>query len=141
MMTLAVEAALATLLALTLTVTRADRVSLTLAAAFAASVIFIPMAPDRTAALCMCDVSVVLGMRLWCSGKRAYFVGMIGFVKILTRTSLLYLNGSSGFWYAAAINAAFAAQLLIAGGFCDGLGHMLRRKCPRWSSVLEYVAG
>lgn len=140
MITLAVEAMLGTLLALTLTITRGDRVSLTLAGAFAASVIVIPFAPDHTVALTLCDFAVVYGMRMWCSGPQAYFVGLIGFAKIMTRT-VFYLNGSSGFWYASAINMAFAMQLLIAGGLCDGLGHMLRRKFPRWSGMLEYVSG
>lgn len=134
------EALLGALMALTLTITRCDRVAVTLFAGFTASVLLIPVVPDHTVALALCDLGVVYGMRFWCNGPRAFFVGLVGFAKILTRTNALPLNDPNHFWYAAMINAAFAAQLLIAGGYFDGLGDLLRRKRPRWYSVLEHVA-
>jgi hypothetical protein len=124
-----------------------DRVVATLACAFVVSLFLGRMPPslERQVCMIMAELAVVYGMRFWCYGRRAYFVGLIGFFVIGAR--LCYMSG----WhinhstYAAALNAAFAVQLVTSGGGADDIGrwfdNWLCRFWPRGSSLLRNVAG
>ncbi len=95
---------------------------------------------DRHVALVLVDTLIVAAAtRAWVSGGdlRGWWVGLIGLAKI----------GSSGnFWlFAAAMNAAFALQVIIAGGLVDVVGNWiaahLRHAGPRRARLLRNVEG
>ena len=102
---------------------------------------------ERAAWAVFIDLGVVYGMRLWCHGKRAYFVGLFGLLTIGIRLSYVGAYGEIPhgikYTYAAAVNCAFAAQVLIGGGFADALGARIHdwidRVHPRWAGVLRHV--
>lgn len=124
-----------------------DRVVCTLAAAFIASLLLglLSRSLERQVASIMAELAVVYGMRFWCYGRRAYFVGLTGFFVIGIRLSYmsgLHVNHSL---FAAAVNAAFAVQVVISGGGADGVGRLfddwLLRVWPRGSGLFRNVVG
>jgi hypothetical protein len=138
------------LAALTLFALRRDdgRAAVTLAVNFAVSATLAETfnePPQHDAILILCDLSVVYGMRFWCSGAQSYAIGIIGLSVILLRTAHIGGLNVGGNAYAAAINLAFGAQLLIAGGAANGigrwLGHWADRFVPRLSGLFRHVAG
>lgn len=108
---------------------------------------------DMHVALAVLDAVIVFAAsRAWISGfdMRGWWVGLIGLAKIGVRLSYVTAgppNSSSViFWaFAAFINVAFAAQVIIAGGIADELGgrfaDYLRRAGPRRARLLRNVAG
>jgi hypothetical protein len=122
--------------------------STTLVACFALSAWLGPKIkaqPDHDAVMIILDLAVVYGMRLWCSGPRAYAIGVIGLSAIVLRTMHIGGLDIGKFSYALAINGALAIQLLIAGGFADGVGRWLgggvNRVMPRVAGLFRHVAG
>lgn len=120
----------------------------TLASCFALSAAIGPVItaqPDHDAVMIVFDLAVVLGMRTWCSGVRAYAIGVIGLSVIVLRTVHIGSLAMGHFAYASAINGALACQLLIAGGLADGVGRWFGGWCdrvmPRVAGVLRHVAG
>jgi hypothetical protein len=73
---------------------------------------------------------------------RARIVMALGLLKVTMGIAL-----AGGVWnaFAAAYNAAFLAQVLVAGGLSDGvtswLGYRLRGLCSRVSGMLGYFHG
>jgi len=128
-----VDLILTFLLLLALVHRRGDwRIVGTLALAFIASSIVGPQTHgiDRQVALSALDTVIVLLMlEPWThdGDMRAYTVGFIGLAKLGCR--LLYTSASytSHTLFAIMINCAFAAQVIVAGGFVDALGLWLDR--------------
>lgn len=119
-----------------------------LAVNFASSAIMgwtVSRTPDREVGMILCDLALIYALRFGCSGVRPFFVGLIGIAAILLR--IMHMGGSSAphWWYAAILNAAFAAQIAIAGGAGDGVGHWLDdrlvRIWPRGAGLFRDVAG
>jgi hypothetical protein len=128
-----VDLALTFLLLLALVHRRGDwRIVGTLALAFIASSIVGPQTHgiDRQVALSVLDTVIVLLMlEPWThdGDMRAYTVGFLGLAKLGSRllyTSASYANHTL---FAIMINCAFAAQVMVAGGFVDALGLWLDR--------------
>jgi hypothetical protein len=102
-------------------------------------------APTQDVCMIMCDLAMIYILRSNCSGHRAYFVGLIAVAGMVWRTANIGGMAINPWLYAATLNAAFAAQLLIAGGAGDGLGawldDRLGRLFPRFAGLLRHVAG
>lgn len=106
---------------------------------------------DRHAALAVLDAVVVtVATRAWIHGDlRCWWIGFIGLAKIggrLAMASSTPNNSDMIFWeFAAAMNVAFAAQVIIAGGITDELGKRiadyLRSAGPLRARLLRNVAG
>lgn len=129
-----------------------DRLIYWLGAAFVASawIGFNLTGIDMHVALALLDALVVFAAsRAWISGYdlRGWWIGLIGLGKIGLRLGFVTPNFSgAGFWFfAAAMNVAFAAQVIIAGGLCDELGRRiadyLGRAGPLRARLLRNVAG
>ena len=132
-----------------------DRLVYWLGAAFAASAwIGINLTGiDMHVALALLDAVIVFAAsRAWISGYdlRGWWVGLIGLAKIGVRLGFVTVGHGIeyhvSFWvFAAAMNVAFAAQVIIAGGLCDELGRRiadyLSRAGPRRARLLRNVAG
>lgn len=132
-----------------------DRLIYWLGAAFVASA-WIGMnltGIDMHVALALLDAVIVFAAsRAWISryDLRGWWVGLIGLAKIGVRlgfvTAATSNNSSAAFWaFAAFVNVAFAAQVIIAGGLCDELGRRiadyLGRSGPLRARLLRNVAG
>lgn len=108
---------------------------------------------DRHVALALVDTLIVAAAtRAWISGGdlRGWWVGLIGLAKLGSRLFVVadpVPNFSSGnFWvFAATMNAAFALQVIIAGGLVDVVGNWiaahLRHAGPRRARLLRNVEG
>ena len=105
---------------------------------------------DMHVALAVLDAVIVfVASRAWISGYdlRGWWVGLIGLGKIGLRLGFVTSNFSgAGFWFfAAAMNVAFVAQVIIAGGVLDELGRRiadyLGSAGPRRARLLRNVAG
>ena len=107
---------------------------------------------DRHAALAVLDAAVVaVATRAWISGNlRGWWIGLIGFAKVGLRLAVVGGQyGSeyhgSGWAFAAVVNLAFAAQVIIAGGITDELGKRiadyLRSAGPLRARLFRNVAG
>lgn len=107
---------------------------------------------DRHAALAVLDAAVVaIATRAWISGDlRGWWIGFIGLAKVGLR--LAVVGGQygaeyhvSGWVFAAVVNLAFAAQVIIAGGITDELGKRiadyLRSAGPLRARLFRNVAG
>jgi hypothetical protein len=127
-----------------------DALIYVLAGGFAISAFFAPFlhGMDRHVLLWLIDAAIVAGMgALWTVkvDMRAYTVGLIGLGKIGWR--LAYSSGLdvSHWTFAAAINAGFAMQVIVAGGMLDVAGHWLddwlRVLLPRRYRLLRNVEG
>lgn len=105
---------------------------------------------SQEAFLALLDYAVVFAMLvIWTKqdDMRAYTIGFIGLTKIMFAFAFSPTVGflHAGNWvYAAALNCAFAAQVLVAGGMIDAVGHrlddLLRHLMPRRYRLLRNVA-
>lgn len=101
--------------------------------------------PAQDVCMIMADLMLVYVLRFACQGWRAYVVGLIVLAGMIWRT--VHIGGApvGGWIYAATLNAAFAAQLLIAGGVGDvvggWLGHRAGRLLPRFAGLFRHGAG
>ena len=97
----------------------------TIASMVLGSIFAMPRLAPMLAAM---DGAMVVAMALiWTRfhSQRARCVGSIGLAKVawaLTAWGYPAINWNS---YAAALNAAFFAQAIVAGGFCDGVGRWI----------------
>jgi len=67
---------------------------------------------------------------------RAWSVGLIGLAKAGATMTAYLVDASAIAWpYALFINAAFLAQVIVAGGWADGLGSRLDRVFARIAPV------
>ena len=107
---------------------------------------------DRHAALAVLDALIVaIATRAWVGGDlRGWWIGFIGLAKVGFR--LAVVGGQygaeyhvSGWAFAAVVNLAFAAQVIIAGGITDELGKRiadyLRSSGPLRARLFRNVAG
>lgn len=89
-------------------------------------------------------VAVMAGLWVKHHSQRARFVGFIGFAQV--SFALIYASGPHTNWqaWAAVENTAFIVQVLIAGGFADGIAAWLDnwgcRLRSRWA-VSHRIAG
>ena len=105
---------------------------------------------SQEAFLALMDYAVVFSMLvIWTKrdDMRAYAIGAIGLTKIVFAFAFSPTVGflHVGNWgFAAALNCAFAVQVLIAGGMIDALGHrlddLLRHHMPRRYRLLRNAA-
>lgn len=90
------------------------------------------------------DLAVILVIRVLCTGPRARAVAAISLGLIAFRTACMNDSYIDHSYYAAAVNCAFAAQLLVGGGFADVIGRSiddwLGRVWPRGARALRHVA-
>jgi len=144
-MTAIVDAVL-TVLLIAAMVRRGGALTWILVTAFAASSLAGPLLHgiDRVAVLATIDAAIVLGMAaVWTHtySMTAYSIGFVGMVKCGLRLTYATNPHMDHYVYAAAINCAFALQVLIAGGYTDALGNrldgMLRRVLPRRYGLLR----
>lgn len=80
------------------------------------------------------SVIVVTMLCLWVRyhSMRAWSVGAIGMAKTGLTFAAYVINPYAASWaYAIALNAAFLLQVLVAGGFCDGVGRWLDNRLLR----------
>lgn len=92
------------------------------------------------------DVAVVVAMTgIWAHDRhnmRAWTIGFIGLAKCawtwFAAVNVLQVNT---YGYVLPLNCAYLAQVLVAGGFADGIGHRLddlfRRVVPRRYGLLR----
>lgn len=75
----------------------------------------------------MDGIMVVAMAAIWSKfhSQRARFVGSIGLAKVCWAMAAWGYSAINWASYAAALNAGFFAQALVAGGFLDGLGHWI----------------
>jgi len=103
---------------------------------------------DRNAVFAVLDAFVVfVASRAWISDydTRGWWVGGLGLIKIGLRLGYSAEAHVSHYLFAATINCAFVAQVVIAGGLLDGLGRRLadhlRSAGPRRARLLRNVDG
>ena len=103
---------------------------------------------DRAVALSILDCAIVFAAsRIWITyhDLRGWWIGMIGFGKIAARLGYASEPHVSHLVFAATVNTAFIAQVMIAGGMLDGLGRWiadyLRNAGPRRARLLRNVEG
>ena len=127
-----------------------DRMMLALAAAFVAAIAIANSLSgiDRDVAMSILDAAIVaVASRIWIShhDTRGWWIGWLGLIKIGGRFAYAGNPAVSHYLFAASINAAFIAQVIIAGGMLDGLGrrlaHYLRSAGPRRARLLRNVEG
>lgn len=131
---------------------RPGKIATVLAATFIGAISLAPLLAgvSQEAFLALLDYAVVFAMLvIWTKqdDMRAYTIGFIGLTKIMFAFAF---SPTVGFlhvdnWvFAAALNCAFAAQVLVAGGMVDALGHrlddLLRHYLPRRYRLLRNVA-
>lgn len=132
-----------------------DRLVYWLAAGFVASVwlSYNLGGAERHVAMAFVDAAIVTAAsKAWIShhDMRGWLIGGIGLLKIGARLSFMAgdptNNSHISYWvFAAAMNAAFVAQVIVAGGFADELGKRIadriRSAGPRRARLLRNVAG
>lgn len=103
---------------------------------------------DRSAALGLLDaVIVAVASRAWINHHdlRGWWIGWLGLIKIGARLLYASDSGVSHLQFAAVVNIAFIAQVIIAGGMLDDLGRRiadhLRSAGPRRARLLRNVEG
>lgn len=106
---------------------RPDRVTGILVSCFALAVIFASYAPvqERFVLLAILDLVLVTSMiGPWAIliDRRAQLIGLIGTAKLMARLTYASNPYIDHWTFAAAMNCAFAAQIIIAGGMADGIG-------------------
>lgn len=131
---------------------RPGKIATVVAATFIAAISLGPLLAgvSQEAFLALLDYAVVFAMlMIWTKhdDMRAYTIGAIGLSKIVFAfafsPSVGFLHAEN--WvFAAALNCAFAAQVLVAGGMVDGVGHriddFLRTHLPRRYRLLRNAA-
>lgn len=148
MQTAIVDAILGALVLIAL-LNRPGKIATVVTATFIAAISLGPLLAgvSQEAFLALLDYAVVFAMlMIWTKhdDMRAYTIGFIGLTKILfafafsPTVGFLYIDN----WvFAAALNCAFAAQLAVAGGILDGVGHrlddLLRAIAPRRYRLLR----
>lgn len=124
----------------------ADSITLTLLASwFVTSTAGVDLeGAQRAAFLAVADCAVALAMLgLWTAATdmRAWAVGLIGWLKTSVRLAFVSFPSFDPTAYAAIVGLAFFAQIIVAGGFADGVGVkldcMLLRFFPRRHSLLR----
>jgi hypothetical protein len=127
-----------------------DRMMLALSVSFVAAVAVgnALSGIDRAVAMSALDAAIVAyASRIWVSHNdmRGWWIGWLGFIKISARLGYASNPAVSHYLFAAGINAAFFAQVIIAGGMLDGLGRRiadyLRHAGPRRARLLRNVEG
>jgi hypothetical protein len=146
MTTLAIFALQGALILIALWRSKADRIVLVLLTAWVIASVLGPLQSDvaRQPALSTIDALVGVAMTLlWSAADdfRAWWVGLIAWVKVALRLSYVISPYMDHWYFAAILNCALLAQTVIAGGFTDAIGHrlddMLRRFFPRRHSLLH----
>lgn len=125
---------------------KADRIVVALLIAWAVASVVGPLQSGvaRQPALCVIEAMTAVSMTLlWSAANnfRAYWVGLIAWSKVGLRLYYLTNPYIDHWWFAATLNCALIAQVVIAGGFADAIGHrmddLLRRFFPRRHSLLH----
>lgn len=148
MWTVIVDAVLAALVMLAL-IMRPGKITTVVTVAFLGAAALGPFLAgvSQEAFLALVDYIVVFSMLvIWTKhdDMRAYAIGALGLAKILFAFAFSPTVGflHAGNWvFAAALNCAFAAQVAVAGGILDGVGHrlddLLRAIAPRRYRLLR----
>jgi hypothetical protein len=111
-----------------------DQVTWILVACFAVAVIVagnVPL-PERFTVLALIDYALVAAMiGPWAvtHSRRAQIIGVIGLVKLVARLTYASHPYMDHWTFAAVMNCAFAAQVIVAGGLADGIGRWLSDHC------------
>lgn len=99
---------------------------------------------DRTVAMILIDLSLILAIRTSIEGARARLVAAIALCLIVMRASYMGIPYISHTVYAVIVNSAFILQLLIGGGVADVVGRWIDNRLSRiwpWGArALRYVA-
>lgn len=106
---------------------RPDRVTGILVACFAVAVIVAGHLPvtERFTALALLDyvlVAAMIGPWAVSIDRRAQVIGLLGLGKLVARLTYAGNPYIDHWTFAAVMNCAFAAQVIVAGGMADGVG-------------------
>jgi ABC-type Co2+ transport system permease subunit len=104
-----------------------DQVTWILVGCFAAAVIIATKMPatERFTTLALIDyalVAVMIGPWAVKRCGRARIIGVIGLAKLVARLTYASNPYIDHWTFAAIMNCAFAAQVIVAGGLADGIG-------------------
>jgi len=126
-----------------------DRVSLSILAVnfvtTATIAIYVDEQPDQDTSVIMADLATIYALRFICPNPRSYAIGLIGLFVIMLTTARMGTGIMGNYAMAVTANIAFAAQVLVGGGFADDLGRWFDRWVfrlwPRFAGALRLVAG
>jgi len=101
--------------------------------------------PDTDTSVIMADLATIYALRFICPNPRSCAIGLIGLFVIMLTTARMGTGIMGNYAMAVTANIAFAAQVLVGGGFADDLGRWFDRWVfrlwPRFAGALRLVAG